>query len=370
MLLFCAAFGSLLSPFLPRVVGETCVLYSDINFPQYITFPDSNMIMGSFMVYSDSECRDEVSTLEAAPMGYVYKASQSAAAEYCSSMHGEGLLAFRDFTKYNSQRIWYCATHLPTGSLDDNGSPGPGPTSGDDTPEDAPVPKTCETLVQSTNLKMTATYGLGSGIQCNRIGAGGVFNSALSSQDVQDAVDIFGYAEQGYQLCYPHTGKIIFLDAATSPRAVVNVDYSHSGGFTCASLNRAGTVVLVGAAPDAVAPPARAKTQVITQYIRPGSYDPLSSAISLNGCTVTASTTLRLRAGPWGRLLGRVWGGSTVQAYARTRSWYKISYKGQEGWIAAWLSAAAGSCSGAGPGHAALPMVTLPSSYAAHLTGV
>lgn len=359
----------------------SCVFYSDYNSVAYMRFPSSNFVSGVFMLYRDDACQGQPSSgLNTGPLGYVHSPSQQGAAIICANVHSREMEAYRDFTKYSSQVIWWCldpAADPPSGGGDSrnpsgSGPSGSGPGADGDTDASAPGPHSCETLVQTSNLKMSATYGLTSGIQCRRIGADGVVNAAIKSQSAQDAVDVFGYAEQGYQLCFPRTGTIIFLDAATAPRSVVTVDYSHSGGFTCASLNRAGTVVLVGAGPGAAttgSQPTSAKAPGATKYIRPGTYDLLSSAISLRDCTVTPSTTLRFRAGPWGRLLGRVWESSAAPASARTRSWYKISYKGQEGWIAAWLTTAAGSCFGAGPGHAALPLVTLPGTYTALLTG-
>ena len=208
---------------------------------------------------------------------------------------------------------------------------------------------------------MTATYGLTSGIQCKRIGAAGIYDAAIINLGVEDAVDIFGYAEQGYELCFPQTGRIIFLDAATLPRLVVQADFSYSGGYTCAALDRAGIVVLV-AAPQTAA-------FSTSQFIEPGTNDSLSSAIPLMRCQVTPATTLKLRTAPWASALGLVWEDSTALATARTRSWFKVRHEGREGWIAAWLTTSQGGCAGAGPGHAVRPLAAHSASNAALITG-
>ena len=361
-------------PNAPALAQASCVFYSDYNSELYMRFPSSNFISGGFAVYGDDACQGEPSSgLQTGPLGYVRAASQPAAAKTCADVHQREMDAHRDFTKYSSQEIWWCLDPI-TQATDNSGdptSPGKSPEreSGDRREADANVPAThtCQALVRTTNLKMTATYGLTSGIQCKRIGAAGIYDAAISSLGVIDAVDIFGYAEQGYQLCFPQAGAIIFLDAATSPRRVVRVNFNDSGGFTCAALDRAGTVVLV--APAALATPAANAANHTRQAIKPGTNDAPKNAIPLTSCTVTPSTTLRLRTAPWGRSLGLVWEGSTAMATARTRSWYQIRHLGRDGWIAAWLTSSEGNCASAGPGHAARPGIGLASRFTALITG-
>jgi len=362
----------------PATAQGNCVFYSDYNSELYMRFPSSNFISGGFMVYGDDACQGEASPgLVTGPLGYVRAPSQTAAASVCADVHHRAMEAYRDFTRYSSLEIWWCLDPdaQPTGNS--GGRPSPGDSADDESVErhdtDSSVIRThtCETLVRTTNLKMTATYGLSSGIQCRRIGAAGIYDAAIANQGVKDAVDIFGYAEQGYQLCFPQSGRIIFHDAATAPRAVVQAEFSYSGGFTCAALDRAGTVVLVEAPPALVSTGATAviARPETTQWIKPGTDDAPGSAIPLRRCMVTPAATLRLRTAPWGRSLGLVWEGNTASANARTRSWYRVRHEGRDGWIAAWLTASEGGCSGAGPGHAARPLISQRASYAALVTG-
>ena len=362
----------------PAWAQGSCVFYSDYNSELYMRFPDSNFISGGFMIYGDDACQGEASSgLETGPLGYVRARSQTAAASICAGVHQRAMEAYRDFTRYSSQEIWWCLDPNAAPAVTSGDRPSSRGPAGDESSEHrdadagAPIAHTCETLVRTTSLKMTATYGLSSGIQCQRIGAAGIYDASITNRGVKDAVDIFGYAEQGYQLCFPQSGRIIFLDAATAPRAIVQAEFSYSGGFTCAALVRAGTVVLVEAPPatksaGASAGLARHET---SQSIKPGTNDAPGSAISLTRCTVTPSATLRLRTAPWGRSLGLVWEGSATSATARTRSWYRVRHEGRDGWIAAWLTASEGGCSGAGPGHAARPLVAQRASDAALVTG-
>ena len=105
----------------------------------------------------------------------------------------------------------------------------------------------CEKLMRDTGLLVSAVYGLRSGIQCRRVDAAGVGNQSVKDLGVLDAVDVWGNIGLGYELCFPQLGRIIFLDAATSPRSVIDIKYGIRDGFTCASMDRAGTVVLVSA---------------------------------------------------------------------------------------------------------------------------
>ena len=356
----------------PSITGaqsDSCVFYSDYNSELWMRFPSTNFVSGEFMVYGDDSCQGEAwYGIKTGPLGYVHAATQKDAASICSDVHDQDLRAHRDFTKYSSQVIWWCrnpdAPPPSGGGPSGSGPNGAGPGAGGDNNERAPVASTCETLVKTTNLKVSATYGLGSGIQCQRVNPAVIGNAAVQRQGIQDAVDIWGYAEQGYQLCYPQPGRVVFLDAATSPRAVVNVNYSQSNGYTCVSHNRAGTAVLVAPAPTE-SQPVKASAPRIT----PGTYDSISSAILLNDCNVTPSTTLKLRAAPWGRSLALARQGRQVKATARTHSWFKIDTGERIGWIAAWLTSADVSCSGSGPGHASLPLGSHRGNLTANLTG-
>ena len=374
-LLYFALFV-MLQPFLTQAQSATCVLYRDIETAVYLRFPNSNFITGSFHVYLENTCSSSVGTLGTGPLGYVRASTQAGGAQRCSAVHDRELLAYRDFTKYNSQEIWWCMdpTALPEDFNDNSPVPGSGvknggtsTSAGGTTAASIPL-HSCEKLVRDTDLELSAVDGLRSGIQCRRIDTGGVGNKAVLDQGMLDGVDVWGNVGRGYEVCFPRLGRIIFLDTSTSPRSLVNVDYSIRGGFTCASLYRAGTVVLVRAAANAeqiVSKPAKAPVQKIT----PGTRDSISTTIPLENCAVTTSLTLRFRAKPWGKWLNRIWKGRTVPAIERTRSWFRVQYKGQDGWIAAWLSTSKGDCYGSGPGFAALPSVPHRGSHAPLVTG-
>ena len=185
-------------------------------------------------------------------------------------------------------------------------------------------------------LQLDAADGMNSGIQFKRLDNYGVGDPKVFEMGFLDAVDIWSHIGGGYEVCFPQAGRIVFLDAATSPRTLLHIDYFHRDGFTCATMDRAGTMALVKA-------PAQTESQSSMPTQRRYN-DPVSSAIALEACSVTPRFNLRLRAAPWDRILDTVPAGEGVAAKARTQSWFRVSYGGQEGWLAAWLANSADGC--------------------------
>ena len=188
-----------------------------------------------------------------------------------------------------------------------------------------------------TGLRLHAYDGMGSGIQFRRLDHCGVGIKSVIDMGFLDAVDIWSDVGNGYNVCFPQIGRIVFLDAASSPRSVVYPEYRFDGGWTCASMNRAGTMVLVKGTAGTVA-----QTSPTTR--RPGTDDSIDDAIPLGDCAVTPRVNLRLRAAPWGKILDVIPAGTTVVAIARTKSWFNVTHDENEGWSAAWLTSTDGDC--------------------------
>jgi len=78
-------------------------------------------------------------------------------------------------------------------------------------------------------------------------------NADVIAMGVIHAVDVFKM--QGAQsstslgrpteVCLQGSGRLVFLDAATSPRALSAVPATPRDGYLCATLHTAGTLVLV-----------------------------------------------------------------------------------------------------------------------------
>ena len=186
-------------------------------------------------------------------------------------------------------------------------------------------PSTGELLLRDgTGLYLSATHGLRSGVQFQRVGAAGVGIDSVIAMGILDAVDVWGWVEQGVEVCFPQRGDLLFLDAATAPRTVLPIASYDRNGQNCVALYRAGTVVLLlDQPPTAVQPP------------RP-----------LVNCKVTTMDILNLRANPSGAVIGAVLEAVTLTPLRRTPDWFEVRVEGILSWISADYVTLSGDCAG------------------------
>ncbi len=179
---------------------------------------------------------------------------------------------------------------------------------------------------------LAAAHGLRSGVQFRRLGAAGVGNQSVIDMGFLDAIDVWGYVEQGVEVCFPPDrgyGGLMFLDAATSPRTVSSLASVLRDGYTCASINRPGTLVLVSNAPQPsqLPTPTRLPTTV------------------LSNCMVRTTAVLNFRDGPSGNLIQPLIPHNvTLTALERTAGWFQVDYHGLRGWISAEHVEPQGDC--------------------------
>lgn len=84
-------------------------------------------------------------------------------------------------------------------------------------------------------------------------GAAALGNPDVLAQGVIHAVDIFGMSgglgvavfNNPVKVCLQGNGRFLFLDATQAPRSVSQLPATSAGGYTCANILNAGTVVLV-----------------------------------------------------------------------------------------------------------------------------
>ncbi len=179
-----------------------------------------------------------------------------------------------------------------------------------------PPPQTCLDLPPGS-ATVTAPGGLGTGIQCRRLDAMGVGNETVINAGLLDAVDIWGYVEPGVQVCFPQLGAVMFLDAATSPRALSTLESTAMDNNACVSIATAGTVALVQGQPTHTAP------------------EPEPEPAQPVVCTIVTTGHLVLRGSPWlsGDVLGYVPRGTQTTRLARQANWHQVEYLGQVGWL-------------------------------------
>ena len=81
-----------------------------------------------------------------------------------------------------------------------------------------PPLSTCEALTGAT-----VTLRPGSAAECQKVGAVGIGNQSLVDAGFIDAVDIWSYLGPGVEICFPHVGSLVFLDAATAPTHIEHI---------------------------------------------------------------------------------------------------------------------------------------------------
>ena len=183
-----------------------------------------------------------------------------------------------------------------------------------------PQPNTCAALPGGT-AAVSATTGLDSGVQCQQVDAGGIGIPAVIEAGFIDAVDVWGYVEQGVEICFPQLGSITFLDAAAIPRAVTSLPAWRAGNMTCVSLDRPGTVVLAPLAPGETLP----------------AGETAPAAPAEQECAVRTTANLNLRETPamGDNIIGHLSRGVLITPLSRTTHWVQVNYSGKLGWIGA-----------------------------------
>ena len=298
-----------------------CTVYA-FSPPTYIDFPSSSFVRGTRAFYSDRDCEIETGESISAGVGWVYADTKAEANSVCQSKVGSGSKTkklwdlYPDYQTAN-QKLWKCS-----GSAGGNGSNG---RNGKAKKRKLVYIPPTGVSMNETDLSVTAVNGLNSGIEFQRVDQGGVGIDSILDLGFLDAVDVWSYIGGGYEVCFPQIGKIIFLDAATSPRTVMEIQYEYRDGYTCASLDRAGTLVLV----------------------RPADNGDLTLAEEqpLANSTVTTTHRLNLRDGADGAVVQLVIPVNvTATAFARTESWFKVGYRETAGWVSARFVTTEGDC--------------------------
>ena len=100
-------------------------------------------------------------------------------------------------------------------------------------------------LQTETGMTFEAAYGLDSGVHFRQLDGGGIGIQSIIDAGPLAALDVYGYVEQGVEVCFPQIGRVVFLDARTMPRAIMDLDATVRDGMTCVSINSPGSLVLL-----------------------------------------------------------------------------------------------------------------------------
>ncbi len=100
-------------------------------------------------------------------------------------------------------------------------------------------------LQTETGMTFEAAYGLESGVHFRQLDGGGIGVQSIIDAGPLAALDVYGYVEQGVEVCFPQIGRVIFLDARTMPRAITTLPATVKNGMTCVYLDSPGSLVLL-----------------------------------------------------------------------------------------------------------------------------
>ena len=100
-------------------------------------------------------------------------------------------------------------------------------------------------LQTETGMTFTPTYGLDSGVHFRQLDGAGIGVQSIIDAGYLAALDVYGYVEQGVEVCFPQAGRLLFLDARTMPRTIVPLESTLVNGMTCASISSPGSLVLM-----------------------------------------------------------------------------------------------------------------------------
>lgn len=191
------------------------------------------------------------------------------------------------------------------------------------TPTPRPPVDTCSNLPSGIAVRGYHPFST----QCQRVSAAGVGNGDLIARGILDAVDVWASVSAEIQVCFHQQGRLYFLDAATSPRAVSDLAAEAIEGMTCGWINRAGTVALVpGSGLEAQAPAAQPE-ETPAMYVPPGEAPYI--------CQLVAGDILNLRGGGDidSEILAEIPYLTLLVPLNRSKNWFLVSFEGRMGWV-------------------------------------
>ncbi len=191
--------------------------------------------------------------------------------------------------------------------------------------EPKPVINTCLDL--GPNYKVTVTAGV---VQCQAVSGPGIGSQEVLDQGVQDAVDLWGWMPAPVEVCFQAMGRIVFIDTSTLPRTTMSLAARYEGGFTCATIDRIGIVVLLRMS--------QAEGDQVAQA-PPAARQPM-------GCAATTTSHLNLRGGRGMdfSIIAQIPRGATVPVLDNSGYWVEVEYAGIAGFVGGAYFTLSGPC--------------------------
>ena len=191
-----------------------------------------------FLDNSGTATRPSVIAVGPAGSATITDAVFSGNAGYEALINSQGTVQLQGFLTLAGNSVTHDSPWLTEGDgvIDIAPPPRPASPSADDddaaeadrrdpapTPMPTPTPQIAAThiaLQASTGMTFRTAYGLDSGIYFRQLDGAGIGVQSLIDAGFIDAVDVYGYVEQGAEVCFPQVGQVVFLDASASPRTI------------------------------------------------------------------------------------------------------------------------------------------------------
>ncbi len=196
--------------------------------------------------------------------------------------------------------------------------------------------KTCTTLPSHIIVSSDSM-----GVQCQIVGLAGIGVLSIINAGVLAAVDVWGPLGVDAEVCFTSSGSITFLDATTSPRTQMSLEYHSRDGLTCTHISHPGTVILM---PAMMTDDMREMDEVSTNKDPLLVPDSMDTVVYLENCQVIPRHNLNFRDAPAGEKISVIASSMTKIALARTANWFKVEHNDVEGWITAHYVDGDGDC--------------------------
>lgn len=191
----------------------------------------------------------------------------------------------------------------------------PGCPPGDIDSDSPGYPYICEELPVGLIVRSRDTD-----VRCLVVEISDLDEHPLMNAGIEVAVAIWGRTEAGVEACFSGGGSLVFMDTSLSPPTVTHLSLYSSGELGCGLISKSGAIALVS----------------------PLDRD---ASIPMTDCMLTTLSVLRLRDEADGRQVrALIPFRATLPAKARTASWFRVDFMGQDGWISAGHVQTEGVC--------------------------
>ncbi len=189
-----------------------------------------------------------------------------------------------------------------------------------------PIACTGEWLNANSDIRVSATYDICSGINFERRDFGAIGIQWVIDAGPLDVVDVWGWVRPTAEVCFPQLGSMLSISASMGQRVVQPLPSYRDGQYSCAQIGEPALLVLLQAdSPHTTAPSA-------------------GPQVELAGCMVRTKYILNLREAADGDVITLLPYDVTLTAFSQAGLWYEVDYHGTRGWVSGAYVEPMGNC--------------------------